>query len=126
MSVLKIFVRIFIFFMWFSSTAAAAQSIDDIFSSLNIDEIDMSQLEKEINADTGFEMDREKYAFGAKRQLDEDTTFKMGVGARFNRSPEYNLSTGYRSEPTQTNRIETESNPIDASPMVGMSVGYKF
>jgi hypothetical protein len=115
---LKNCVRILSVIFSFSSTASAAQSLDDIFSALK--EVDTQV------ADLGFEADKEKYSFGAKKELDDDISFNMGIGGRINNTQDYNLSNSYRGIDSQTNRIEEGYDPRDATPMLGFSIGHKF
>jgi hypothetical protein len=115
-----IVIRILSIILIFTSTTSAAQSLDDVFEALNLD----SDVIKSM--DTGFEADKDKYAFGAKRQLDKDTTLNVGVGAKYKTTPEYNLSNTYRGDSSQTNRLERDFDPMKSTPMLGMSVGYKF
>ena len=119
---IKNYIRIASIIFSFISTASAAQTLEDIFDTLD-EQVDFSKV------DTGFEADKEKYAFGAKRKLDEideDVTLNVGVGGKLNSSPEYNLSNSYNGADSQTNRLEERFDPMHSSPMLGASIGYKF
>jgi len=114
----KLVLRIGSFVIMAVSTPAAAQSLDDILDTLK--DIDMNV------ADTGFKIDEEKYAFGATKEIAKDTTVDIGIGAKYNVSPENRLSKNYGTAGSQTNMLEQDNSPLGATPMVGINFGYKF
>ena len=71
-------------------------------------------------------MDRDSYAFGAKRTVAKDTTLDMGVGGKMRSNPDYSLSNSYRGVDSQTNMLEESLDPLSASPMLGMRFNHKF
>jgi len=90
-----------------------------------------SQTEKTLNdmdavVDTGIDVSKDKYTFGARQNLDENTRLSFGVGAKMNNSADYNMSATHRAEDSRTNYIEQNFNPLNASPIVGVELGYKF
>jgi hypothetical protein len=120
---LKNILRIIALLVSFASTASAAQSLEDI----NDEVYDfLTSIDKQM--DTGLEFSNDKFGYGAVKEVAKDTNLNFGVGALVNNTPEYNLSKSGKLQDvgSQTNMIEQKFKPMDSTPMVGVSLGYKF